>query len=170
MNLNPKQNDYAFISWWTLVAIVFMMIWLCSCRSPQYIPVETVKTDIKYVERRDSVRIVDKVILRDSVRMRDSTVQVVNEKGDVIRTEIWHWNEKYSASTWLYNLLMSKYDSLYSAKQDSVQVPYPVERQLNRWESMKMELGGWAFGALLFLVAAFLWMMFRPNKNRLPSL
>jgi len=34
-------------------------------------------------------------------------------------------------------------------KVDSVQVPYPVERKLTRWESMKMELGGWAFGGLI---------------------
>lgn len=138
------MRKYLFIA----IAIIAL---LSSCRSPQYIPVETVKTEIKYVERGDSVRIVDKVNVRDSVRMRDSIVQIVNDKGEVIRTEVWHWKEKYSDVNTLYSSLKSKYDSLYLAKSDSVQVPYPVERKLTKWESTKMELGGWAFGALIVL-------------------
>ena len=35
---------------------------------------------------------------------------------------------------------------------DSINVPYPVEKQLTRWQQMKIELGGWAFG----IVIAFL--------------
>ena len=34
-------------------------------------------------------------------------------------------------------------------KVDSVQVPYPVEKQLSRWQSIKMELGGWVFGIII---------------------
>jgi hypothetical protein len=34
-------------------------------------------------------------------------------------------------------------------KIDSVQVPYPVEKQLTRWQQMKIELGGWAFGVII---------------------
>lgn len=37
-------------------------------------------------------------------------------------------------------------------KNDSIRVPYPVEKRLSRWQSIKMELGGWAFG----LVIAFI--------------
>jgi hypothetical protein len=29
-----------------------------------------------------------------------------------------------------------------------IQVPYPVERELSRWEQFKMDVGGWAIGAL----------------------
>ena len=40
-------------------------------------------------------------------------------------------------------------------KTDSIQVPYPVEKELSRWQKIKLELGGWAFGmvlALLFVI------------------
>ena len=46
------------------------------------------------------------------------------------------------------------YKTLYrdSIKIDSVRVPYPVERKLNKWESLKMEVGGWAIGVLSVMV------------------
>ena len=48
------------------------------------------------------------------------------------------------------------YKTLYrdSIKTDSVRVPYPVERKLNRWESLKMEVGGLAIGVLSVVVIA----------------
>ncbi len=48
------------------------------------------------------------------------------------------------------------YKTLYrdSIKIDSVRVPYPVERKLNRWENLKMEVGGWAIGVLSVVVIA----------------
>lgn len=53
-----------------------------------------------------------------------------------------------------------RYKNLYrtiykdSVKTDSVRVPYPVERKLNKWESLKMEVGGWAIGVLSVVVIA----------------
>jgi hypothetical protein bacD2_02365 len=35
-------------------------------------------------------------------------------------------------------------------KTDSVQIPYPVEKALTRWQKAKIELGGWAFGGWAF--------------------
>lgn len=149
-----------------LTILLTSAIWFTSCRSVQSVPIETVKTEIKYVERGDSVRIVKKVNIRDSVRMRDSIVQVVNDKGEVIRTEIWHWKEKYSDANMMYTLLKSKYDSIYSAKQDSVQGPYPFEKQLSRWQSMKMELGGWAFGIIIAIALIIIgWLVFRKRDK-----
>lgn len=48
------------------------------------------------------------------------------------------------------------YKTLYrdSIKKDSVRVPYPVERKLNKWESLKMEVGGWAIGGLSAVLIA----------------
>ena len=48
------------------------------------------------------------------------------------------------------------YKTLYrdSIKTDSIRVPYPVERKLNKWESLKMEVGGWAIGGLSAVLIA----------------
>lgn len=50
------------------------------------------------------------------------------------------------------------YKTLYrdSIKVDSLRVPYPVERKLNKWESLKMEVGGWAIGGLSAVVIALI--------------
>ena len=50
------------------------------------------------------------------------------------------------------------YKMLYrdSIKVDSLRVPYPVERKLNKWESLKMEVGGWAIGGLSAVVIALI--------------
>ena len=38
---------------------------------------------------------------------------------------------------------------MYIAQIDSIRVPYPVERKLSKWQSMKLELGGIAMGVLI---------------------
>lgn len=50
------------------------------------------------------------------------------------------------------------YKTLYrdSIKIDSIRVPYPIERKLNKWESLKMEVGGWAIGGLSAVVIALI--------------
>lgn len=103
-----------------------------SCRT-QYVPVETVRTEYK---TRDSIRF-------DSIYQRDSIYMLV--KGDTI----YQYKYKY-----LYRYLTTnRTDTIL--KTDSIQIPYPVERKLTKWQSLKMELGGWAFG----LVIAFILMV-----------
>ena len=110
---------------------MFLMsgIWLASCRV-QYVPVETVRTEYK---THDSIRI-------DSVFNQDSVYILV--KGDTV------YQHRYK---YLYKFLyLNKTDTV--VKTDSVQVPYPVEKQLTRWQTIKMELGGWAIGVILLFV------------------
>ncbi|WP_411336023.1 hypothetical protein [Bacteroides ovatus] len=111
--------------------IILLMLAICfvSCRT-QYIPVETVRTEYRV---RDSIR-------HDSVYQQDSVYVLV--KGDTVYQYRYKYLYKYQ--------YLNRTDTVI--KIDSVQVPYPVEKQLSRWQSIKMELGGWAFG----LVIAFI--------------
>lgn len=100
-----------------------------SCRT-QYVPVETVRTEYK---TRDSIRF-------DSIYQRDSIYMLV--KGDTI----YQYKYKY-----LYRYLTTnRTDTIL--KTDSIQIPYPVEKQLSRWQSIKMELGGWSFGIIILFI------------------
>lgn len=100
-----------------------------SCRT-QYIPVESVRTEYK---TRDSIRI-------DSIYQRDSIYTLV--KGDTA----YQYRYKY-----LYRYLtINRTDTIL--KNDSIRVPYLVEKKLNRWQSIKMELGGWAFGLVISFI------------------
>ena len=99
----------------------------CSCRSVRYVPVETVRHDTLYVNK----------VQRDSIVKYDSIH--VREKGDTV------WLEKYRY------LFVDKWrtDTVYLSRTDSVQVPYPVERELTRWQRFRMEVGGVVLFALL---------------------
>lgn len=114
-------------------------IWFTSCRSIQYVPVETVKTEYK---TRDSIRF-------DSIYEHDSIFLFV--KGDTVYKEKYRYKYRY--------LTINKTDTVMLT--DSVQIPYPVEKQLTRWQQMKIELGGWAVGVIVILSIVLMLKLFR---------
>lgn len=106
------------------------------CRTTQYVPVETINTEYK---TRDSIRI-------DSVYRRDSIYVI--DRGDTVYT----YKDRY-----LYKYLyLNRIDTVI--KTDSIQIPYPVEKALTRWQKAKIELGGWAFGGLICIAIILLYI------------
>lgn len=109
------------------IITILLMSAICSCSRTQYVPVPSVSTDSVFVYKH----------IRDSIVQRDSVF--VKEKGDTI------YVNKYK---YIYKNKLIR-DTMYIAQIDSVRVPYPVERKLSKWQSMKLELGGIAMGALI---------------------
>ena len=124
-----------------LTIFVLSGIWFSSCRSIQYVPVETIKEKIEYRDRlqRDSVHILDSIFMWS--------------KGDTVFKD--RWRIEYRD-----RLLR---DTTYIEKTDSIQIPYPVERKLSWWESVKIETGGIAVGAIIVLLLIIVWLVY---KNR----
>jgi hypothetical protein len=124
-----------------LLYIILLMLAICltSCRSIKYVPVETVKTEYK---TRDSIRF-------DSIYEHDSIFLFV--KGDTVYKEKYRYKYRY--------LTINKTDTVMLT--DSVQIPYPVEKQLTRWQRMKIELGGWAVGVIVILSIVLMLKLFR---------
>ncbi|WP_307996869.1 hypothetical protein [uncultured Bacteroides sp.] len=124
---------------------MFLMsgIWFASCRT-QYVPVETVRTEYK---TRDSIRV-------DSIHQQDSVYVLV--KGDTIYQYRYKYLYKYQ--------YLNRTDTVI--RVDSVQAPYPVEKQLSRWQSIKMELGGWAFGLVIAFVLIIIGRIVYRYKNK----
>lgn len=120
-----------------IIILLTSAICFISCRT-QYVPVETVRTEYKYVDR----------LQHDSIYVKDSVRYYI--KGDTVFAEKYLYRYKY--------LFINKVDSF--TKVDSVQVPYPVEKQLTRWQQMKIELGGWAFGSIIvFILIIVIWLV-----------
>ena len=47
-----------------------------------------------------------------------------------------------------------------------MKVPYPVEKELTRWQQMKLELGGWAFGIIITAALIIVgWMVYKSRKK-----
>lgn len=123
------------------ILTIFLMSGICftSCRNIKYVPVETVKTEYK---TRDSIRF-------DSIYEHDSIFLFV--KGDTVYKEKYRYKYRY--------LTINKTDTVMLT--DSVQIPYPVEKQLTRWQHMKIELGGWAVGVIIILSIVLMLKLFR---------
>ena len=116
------------------------------------------QTNIKdSVNIRDSIVTKEVINKKDSVVTRDSVVIVVDDNGNVLRTEVYRLKEIYKDLQKEYTDLQAKYNSLLYQKKDSIQVPYPVERELSRWEQIKIEFGGIFIGVLgvILLIGIF---------------
>ena len=85
---------------------------------------------------------VDTVQRWDSVYFRDSVF--IAAKGDTVFLTKTHWRERFR------NIYHVKADTVM--QRDSIRVPYPVEKQLTKWQRWKMDLGGWAMGVVAVLV------------------
>lgn len=111
---------------------IFLMLlggWLSSCRT-QYVPVETVRTEFR---TRDSIR-------HDSIYRHDSVFVRVN--GDTVYLYKYKYLYKYQ--------YVDRTDTLI--KMDSIQVPYPVEKQLTKWQRFKLDFGGIAMLVMIGIV------------------
>lgn len=131
-----------------MVLSVVILIVLCalgyilsSCTTTQYIPVETVHTE--YIAKHDSVVMKDSVFLYDSV--------FVHAKGDTVWLEKWHTQYKDRTKE------VVKTDTVI--KNDSIQISYPVERKLSKWEQTKIDYGGKAIIFTLLILYIIIWLI-----------
>lgn len=81
----------------------------------------------------------------NSIYQRDSIYTLV--KGDTVYQHRYKYLYRY--------LTTNRTDTIL--KSDSIRVPYPVEKQLTRWQILRMELGGWAFGIIIFVYSDNNW-------------
>lgn len=117
---------------------------LVGCSTVKYVPVETVRTE--RVTEHDSIFV--EVVKSDSV--------VITKQGDTVYVDRWHtlykdrWRDRWR-------------DSI---RTDSVQVPYPVEKQLGRFQQFcldwgKLTLGGSILAVVLIIVWLVRWLIRR---------
>lgn len=112
-----------------ILVVLIILGGLSSCRT-QYIPVETIKTEYR---TRDSIR-------HDSIYQQDSVYVTV--KGDTVYEYKYKYLYKYQ--------YINRTDTLM--KTDSIQIPFPVEKQLSKWQSFKLDFGGAAMLVLIMIV------------------
>ena len=116
------------------IIVCILICLLSGCKSVQYVPVETVRTDSVYVDR----------YLRDSIYQRDSVLINRWTAGDTVYQDKVVWKYVYRDKV--------KYDTVAVLRLDSVRVPYPVERKLTRWEQFRLDVGGWAIGIVIIVI------------------
>lgn len=114
---------------YVLATLLLLVVW--SCRTTEYVPVEVIKSDTTYINKvqRDSIYQLDSVYILD----RGDTVLITKTK-------------------YLYKDRLVR-DTVYRSRVDSIQVPYPVEQQLTRWEQFRLDVGGWAIASVIIIIS-----------------
>lgn len=119
------MREYARIIIITIVALC-----LSACKSIKYVPVETIKRDTTYISQ----------IKIDSIYHRDSIY--VEHKGDTVYLSKYKYLYKY----------IEKHDTLWREKVDTIQVAYPVEARLTKWQKIKINIGEYLITAIALVI------------------
>lgn len=158
-----EDKDIKYYVYTMLIIIGLLALTsLCftSCSHRVYVPVQSIRTDTIYMSRKDSVHIKDSLItrqvinIRDSVAIHDSVVIIKDEQGNIKEKLIIRYRDRWHATQDNLTLqrLLAHYkasnDILRATRKERIEVPVPVERKLSRWEKLKMDVGGWAIGAM----------------------
>lgn len=118
-----------------LALLVLLACCMTSCKSIEYVPVIEHKTDT----------VIQTKVQKDSLFLHDSVY--VKEKGDSVLIERWH--TKY--------ITRERHDTTYISKTDTIPVPYPVtkyvEKQLSKPQKGLMTLGILSLMALVIFLA-----------------
>lgn len=101
-----------------IITLIFLATILYSCKSIQYVPVETMKRDTTYLSQTK----IDSIYHRDSI--------YVERKGDTVYLSKYKYLYKY----------IEKHDTIWREKVDTVRVAYPVEAQLTKWQKIKINI------------------------------
>lgn len=148
--------------------IGFFIISLSACKtlpSPSNNTAVNIKDSIVY-NFLDSVITKEVTNTKDSVIYRDSVVTVVDENGNVIRTELYRQKEIYRELQSKYTELQARYNELlkkYEAKDSTViKEPYPVEKELSLWQKIKITIGE----VSLMLIGVLLLIVILQYKNK----
>ena len=162
-----KDDHYRFICIYTVVMFILIAcLAFCSCTTTKYVPIETVHTEIVHQTdsfiQHDSVETVKEITLREA-RPEDSLT--IAKLGLKLQE-----NERLLILTQheLQKAISTAYEShdKDSVRVDSIQVPYPVERQLNKWEQFKMDYGAVAFGGTVVAVILLVLQLVRWLRRR----
>ena len=155
-----------------LVAMIASMV--CGCTRTIYTPVE------KVVNENDSTTINSTLTKaqfqqllttlksntnsRDTIIVRDSTIIVINQEGDVVSKERFRDTNKSHYQEELVERLQQKYDSIFNAQREEYnaiinrleQTPVVVEMPLTKWQQFRQDVGsvalGIGFAAIIFII------------------
>lgn len=113
-----------------IITLIFLATILYSCKSIQYVPMETMKRDTTYLSQTK----IDSIYHRDSI--------YVERKGDTVYLSKYKYLYKY----------IEKHDTLWREKVDTIQIAYPVEAQLTKWQKIKINIDEYLKTTIILII------------------
>lgn len=129
---------------------------ICSCRTIKYVPVES------YADSVVVEKLVEVQLPPDSATIR--ALLECDENGKVVLSWLDIANSKNAQAMFtidsLGNLLAkmkTQPDTVYLPSKEvtvtnEVKVPYPIEKELTRWQKIRLNIGGWIIGIVLGII------------------
>lgn len=159
--MDYKEIKYYVYSILILIGLLALTS-LCftSCSDKNFTELHSTRSDTVYVTKKDSVNLKDSLVarqvinVRDSITIHDSVVIIKDEQGNIKEKLIIRYRDRWHATQDNLTLqrLLAHYktsnDILRATKKEYKEVPVPVEKKLSRWQKIKMDVGGWAIGAM----------------------
>ena len=139
------------------------LFFVCSCRTVKYVPVES------YADSIVVEKLVEVQLPTDSATIR--ALLECDENGKVVLSWLDIANSKNAQAQLtidsLGNLLAkmkTQPDTVYLSSKEvtvtnEVKVPYPVEKELTKWQKLCINAGGWAIGIAIITILAVVWRM-----------
>lgn len=150
---------------WAFTTFILTMgtaLFTLSCKT-EYIPVETSHTEHHW--HTDSIKEVDSVIHErhttimqlDSAAMAQYGIRLKNaERAWLVKS--WELERQIEQ--------LQKMSAIRDTVRDTIQVPYPVEKKLSKWQQAKVDWGGWAMLGVLVVIILFFVFALRRRGNR----
>lgn len=148
-----------------MLAPFMCLLLVCSCKT-KYVPIES-KADSVVVEK-----LVEVQLPPDSATIR--ALLECDENGKVVLAWLDIANSRNAQAQLtidsLGNLLAkmrTQQDTVYLPSKEvtvtkEVKVPYPVKKELTRWQNLKLELGGWALSIIITAVLVIIgWIVYK---------
>lgn len=150
-----------------VVLVTFLGVLFGSCKSVQYVPVETIRTEIKQIH--DTIKIQDSVKNTQQLIIREADTAEIER----LNTEYGFRLDKAQKTILVLRRELEKQSHSYTEAKDSiiyrdkeVQVPYPVERKLSKWEQIKIDMGDWLIGFVIISSLIFCIYFARGKMSR----
>lgn len=168
-----KLYDYIMgkVSRCITLAPFMCLFFVCSCRTVKYVPVEN-NADSVVVEK-----LVEVQLPPDSATIR--ALLECDENGKVVLSWLDIANSKNAQAQLtidsLGNLLAkmkTQPDTVYLSSKEvtvtnEVKVPYPVEKELTKWQKLCVNVGGWAIGIVIITILVIGgWMISKLKREK----
>ena len=150
---------------WAFTTFVLTMgtaLFMLSCKT-EYVPIETSHTEHHW--HTDSIKEVDSVIHErhttimqlDSAAMAQYGIRLKNaERAWLVKS--WELERQIEQ--------LQKMSAIRDTVRDTIQVPYPLEKKLSKWQQTKVDWGGWAILAADVMIILFFVFALRRRGNR----
>lgn len=144
MRWNDERTWCRILLLW--IAAMITIFLLSGCKT-KYIPVE--KTVYRNIMKCDTLH------KYDSIYVHDSVYTLVH--GDTV------YKGKVRKETIQKNIYRTRIDSF--VERDTIPLPYPVEKELSKWEQFQLKYAVWSFGALCMVVLYLLYKLYKKIRN-----